>query len=275
MSNPPTPAEPATEDDRPVLVETDARGVATITLNRPARHNAMNAAMISALAEAAARLGADPAVRAVVIAGRGESFCAGADLDWMRAQAEATRDGRIAEAGRLAAMLGALDRLPKPLIARVHGQAFGGGLGLMAVADAAVVAKPGRFAFTEVRLGLTPATISPYVVTRIGRAGAREVFFSGRPFGAEDAVRLGLAAEAVAPEMLDQAVAGQVAPYLAAAPGAVAAAKALVDRLAPGPTDATVAMTVDALADRWESDEVAEGIDAFFAKRRPAWRDGR
>ncbi|MEM9784015.1 MAG: crotonase/enoyl-CoA hydratase family protein [Pseudomonadota bacterium] len=265
----------APDDATPLIVSRDDRGVVTLTMNRPERHNAMNAALIDALAEAAAALDADPGVRVVILAGAGRSFSAGGDLAWMRAQAEADRATRIVEARRLAGMLGALDRLSKPVIARVHGAAYGGGIGLMAVADAAIVASDAKLALTEVRLGLTPATISPYVVARLGRAGAREVFFSGRVIEPATAARLGLAAEVSQPDDLDDAVARHVAPYLDAAPGAVADAKRLVERLAPGPDPDTVAMTIEALADRWETAEAAEGIDAFFARRAPGWRTGR
>ncbi|MEM6972271.1 MAG: crotonase/enoyl-CoA hydratase family protein [Pseudomonadota bacterium] len=268
MSDEPTPASAP-----PVLTKLDARGVAHLTMNRPKRHNAMDAALIDALADAAATLDADPAVRVIVLQGAGKSFSAGGDLAWMRRQAEADRATRIAEARRLAHMLGTLDGLSKPLIARVHGAAYGGGIGLMAVADTAIVAADAKLALTEVRLGLTPATISPYVVERLGRAGAREVFFSGRMIEPADAVRLRLASVMVAPEALDAAVEDQIAPYLAAAPGAVADAKRLVNRLAPGPDPQTIAMTIEALADRWETAEAREGIDAFFAKRAPSWRD--
>ncbi|MEM6944232.1 MAG: crotonase/enoyl-CoA hydratase family protein [Pseudomonadota bacterium] len=255
-----------------VTIEIDARGVATLTLDRPERHNALDAATIAALHQAADTLGNDPSVRVVVLTGAGESFCAGADLGWMRAQATATRPERIAEARTLADMLGALDRLPKPLIARVNGQAYGGGLGLMAISDIAIVQRPGRFSFSEVRLGLTPATIGPYVSRRMSGVRAREVFFSGRVFDADEAVRLGLAARAVEPEAFEAAVDAEVAPYLVAAPGAVAASKALLARLAPGPDSATIEATIEALADRWETAEAAEGIAAFFEKRRPSWR---
>lgn len=255
-----------------IRIETDPRGVATITLDRPERHNALDAATIAALHEAAKTLGPDPSVRAVVLTGAGESFSAGADLGWMRAQAEATREGRIAEARKLADMLGALDALPKPLIARVNGQAYGGGLGLMAISDIAIIERPGRFSFSEVRLGLTPATIGPYVIKRMSGARGREVFFSGRVFDADEAVRLGLGARAVEPGTLDAAIETEIAPFLVAAPGAVAASKALLKRIAPGPDAATVDATIEALADRWETDEAAEGIAAFFEKRRPKWR---
>lgn len=261
--------------DERLEIKTDARGIATVTLARPERHNALDAATMDALDAAAARLDADGEVRAVVLAAGGESFCAGADLGWMRAQAEATREGRIREARRIASMLGRLDRLSKPLIARVQGPAYGGGLGLMAVADVAIVARPGRFAFTEARLGLIPATIGPYVVPRMGRTGTRRVFFTGRTFDAAEAVALGLAARAVDRDDLDAAVEAEVAACLACAPGAVARAKALAARLAPGPDEAAIEASIEALADAWEDPEAAEGIAAFFEKRRPAWRGGR
>jgi methylglutaconyl-CoA hydratase len=169
-------------------------------------------------------------------------------------------------------MLSALDSLPKPLIGRVQGQAFGGGVGLMAVCDVAVGVDGARFGFTETRLGLIPATIGPYVVARMGAAMARRVFFSARLFGAEEAVRLGLLARAVAPEALDAAVEAEVTPYLSCAPGAVAEAKALVRRLGPAIDEAVIAETMEALAARWESAEAAEGIAAFFDRREPGWR---
>lgn len=259
-------------NEAPVIVSVDDRGVATLTLNRPEKHNALAPQMIDLLTDAAGTLGADPRVRVVLLAAAGESFCAGGDLDWMRAQAVASRTERMAEARRLATMLGALDTLPKPLIARVHGQAFGGGLGLMSVCDTVVASRPGRFAFTETRLGLTPATISPYVVRRMGLARARSVFGSGRVFGADEAAGLGLVTTAVDGTALEEAVDVEIAPYLAAAPGAVSAAKTLLHALAPGPDAATVERTIEALADRWETAEAKEGIAAFFERRRPDWR---
>ncbi|ABD54067.1 crotonase/enoyl-CoA hydratase family protein [Jannaschia sp. CCS1] len=252
-------------------VTVDARGVATLTLNRVDVHNAMNAAMIAELANAAQRLGRDPAVRVVVLTGAGKSFCAGGDLAWMRAQMAADAETRAREARGLAEMLGALDRLPKPLIGRIQGQAFGGGVGLMSVCDVAVGVNGATFGLTEVRLGLIPATIGPYVVARMGAARARRVFFSGRRFGAEEAVALGLLARTVPEADLDAAVEAEVTPYLAAAPGAVADSKALVARLGGGVSDADITATIDALVGRWESAEAADGIAAFFDKRKPGW----
>ncbi|MDH3264124.1 MAG: crotonase/enoyl-CoA hydratase family protein [Paracoccaceae bacterium] len=255
-------------------IGTDARGVATLTLNRPEKHNALDAELIAALTEAAGHLGRDPGVRAVVLTGAGESFCAGGDLKWMKAQLEADGPTRAREARALADMLNALNTLPKPLIARVNGQAFGGGIGLMSVADVAVGVDSARLGLTETRLGLIPATIGPYVVARMGEAMARRVFFSGRRFGAAEAVGLGLLARAVPAAGLDAAVEVEVSPYLSCAPGAVAEAKALVRRLGPGIDEAAVAETIEALVRRWESPEAAEGIAAFFERRRPAWSDG-
>ena len=254
-----------------VTTATDPRGVATLTLNRPDKHNAMNARMIADLTLAAQELGADPSVRAVILAGAGRSFCAGGDLGWMREQAAATRESRITEATKLALMLRALNEMPKPLIGRVQGQAFGGGMGMMSVCDVTIAAVGPKFGFTEARLGLIPATISPYVVARMGLARAREVFASARLFDADEAVRLGLATRAVAPESLDEAVEFEIAPYLSAAPGAVAASKALLFRLASPIDAATIEMTAMALADQWETEEGAAGIAAFFERRPAPW----
>jgi methylglutaconyl-CoA hydratase len=255
----------------PLTVAVDARGVATLTLARPERHNALDETLIAALTAAAARIGADPAVRAVILAGEGPSFCAGGDLAWMRAQADADRAGRIAAARRLAALLAALDGLPKPLVARVHGPAYGGGVGLLAVCDAAVAADTAVFALTEVRLGLIPATIAPYVVGRLAPAATRRLFYSGRRFGAAEAEAAGLLARVVPADALDAAVEEEVAPYLSAAPGAIAAAKRLARSLSTPVDEAVVARTVEALADTWEGPEAAEGIAAFFARRPPPW----
>ena len=248
-------------------------GIATLTLNRPDKHNALSAQMIAELTEAAGRLGRDPAVRAVVLTGAGRSFCAGGDLGWMREQMAADAATRAAEAQKLAAMLGALDRMPKPLIGRIQGQAFGGGIGMMSVCDIAIGVEGAKFGLTETRLGLIPATIGPYVVARMGAARARRVFMSARIFEAAEAVELGLLARAVSVDDLDAAIEAEVMPYLACAPGAVAEAKALVARLEPRVDEAMVAMTIDALVERWESDESREGIAAFFDKRKPGWAE--
>lgn len=257
-----------------IRIERDKRGVATLWLARPEKHNALSGAMIDEISQAVQELGEDPAVRVVVLAAEGASFCAGGDLAWMRMQMTADAATRAAEAKKLALMLRALDTLSKPLIGRVQGNAFGGGVGMMSVCDVVIVADTARFGLTETRLGLIPATIGPYVVARMGATMARRVFFSARLFGADEAVDLGLAARAVAPETLDAAVEAEVAPYLACAPGAVAEAKALVRRLGPPIDDALIEASIEALVARWESDEAAEGIDAFFDRRSPRWTGG-
>ena len=254
-----------------ISVGRDARGVATIRLDREDKHNAMSAAMIAELAQAADVLGADEGVRVVILAARGRSFCAGGDLGWMRQQFEADAATRAREARALAEMLRALDTLPKPLIGRVQGNAFGGGIGLMSVCDVAVGAEEAQFALTETRLGLIPATIGPYVCARMGAARARRVFMSGRRFGAAEAVDLGLLARAVPAAELDAAVEAEVVPYLACAPGAVARAKALLRELGPPIGADVIDMTISALSDCWAGDEAREGITAFFDKRRPDW----
>ena len=255
-----------------ISLDCDARGVTTLTLNRPEKHNALSAAMIAELTEAAGRLGRDPAVRVIVLTGAGESFCAGGDLGWMRQQMAADGATRAREATKLAMMLNALNTCPKPVIGRVQGNAFGGGVGMAAVCDVAIGAKTAKLGLTETRLGLIPATIGPYVLARMGEAMARRVFMSARLFGAEEAVTLGLLARAVDPGDLDAAVEAEVVPYLSCAPGAVAEAKALARRLGPRIDDAVIAETIGALVRRWESPEAAEGIAAFFEKRPPAWK---
>ena len=254
-----------------ILIERDGRGVARLVLNRIEKHNALSARMIVELREAAAELAADEAVRVVVLTGAGESFCAGGDLAWMQAQMEADAATRGGEAGKLADMLGALNRLPKPLIGRVQAQAFGGGVGLISVCDVAVGVTGAKFGFTETRLGLIPATIGPYVLSRMGEAMARRVFMSARLFDAEEAVRLGLLASAVAPADLDAAVEAEVKPYLSCAPGAVASAKALALRLGGRIEAGDVDHSIAQLVERWESDEAQEGIAAFFARQKPRW----
>ncbi len=214
-------------------IETDARGIATLWLARPDKHNALSAQMIEELTAAAAQLGVDPAVRVVVLAAEGKSFCAGGDLGWMQQQMAADADTRRAGARALATMLNALNELPKPLIGRVHGNAFGGGIGMMSVCDVAVGARGAKFGLTETRLGLIPATIGPYVGARRGEDRARRVFMSARIFDAAEAATLNLLGYTVDPDDLDAAVEDEIAPYLATAPGAVAAAKRLIRALGP------------------------------------------
>ncbi len=254
-----------------ITIETDGRGVATLTLNRVDKHNALSALMITELTAAAERLGADEKVRVVVLTGAGKSFCAGGDLGWMRDQMEASAEERRAEARKLAMMLKALNDMPKPLIGRVQGQAFGGGIGMISVCDVALGVAGAKFGLTETRLGLIPATIGPYVLARMGEAMARRVFMSARIFDAHEAVTLGILAKALPPEDLDAATEAEIAPYLACAPGAVAEAKALAQKLGAPVTEAVIDETIDGLVERWESLEANEGISAFFERRKANW----
>lgn len=254
-----------------ITIETDTRGVATLTLARETKHNALSAQMLAELTDAAAALGADASVRVVILAASGRTFCAGGDLGWMQEQMGMDAATRAVEAGKLATMLGALNSLPKPLIGRLHGNAFGGGVGMAAVCDVAVGVDSLKMALTETKLGIIPATIGPYVIARMGEGRARRVFMSGRVFGADEAVELGLLARAVPEAELDAAVEREVLPYLACAPGAVAAAKKLAQDLGGAATEEAVAMSIAALAERWETEEAAKGIGAFFEKRKAAW----
>jgi len=250
---------------------TDARGVATLMLNRPDKHNAMSRQMLLDLTKATAQLGSDDAVRVVVLTGAGKSFCAGGDLAWMQEQMGMDAQTRKSEARKLATALSALDALPKPLIGKLHGNAFGGAVGLACICDAAFGAEHIKLGLTETRLGLIPATIGPYVVARMGIGSARQVFMSGRLFDAVEAVRLGVLAHAVPVGDLDALIEREITAYLACAPGAVAAAKALARGLGPQADAAVVEKSIDRLAARWETAEAVEGISAFFDKRPASW----
>lgn len=254
-----------------ITLDKDPRGIARLTLNRPEKHNTLSARTIAELTEAAAQLGADPDVRVVILAAAGASFCAGGDLDWMKAQIAGGAAVRREGATALAMMLYALDTMPKPLIGRVHGPAYGGGVGIMSVCDLTIGVAGTSFGLTETKLGLIPATISPYVIARIGVTAARRHMLASRLFNADEAHRIGLLSAVVAAEDLDAAVMAEAEPFLACAPGAVADAKALIRQVAPAPDRALIETTVELLVRRWESAESAEGIAAFFERRKPVW----
>lgn len=246
-------------------------GIVTLTLNRPEKRNALSAQMISEITDFADKMSSTSGARAIVLRGEGAVFCAGADLGWMQAQIAADRTERMTEARKLALMFKALNDMPVPLIAQVHGAAMGGGVGLLCVCDVVIADASAMFGLTETRLGLIPATIGPYVVTRLGEGATRRVFMSSRRFDAQEARNLGLVADVVPPEMLQARVALETAPYLRVAPGAVGAAKRMARQLGPQITDAMIESSIEALADIWEGDEAAEGIAAFMEKRPPAW----
>ena len=258
-----------TQSYETIRLETDGRGVARLVLDRPAKHNAFNAVMIRELADAATKLTGDTRVRAAVLSSSGESFCAGGDLAWMQDQFDGDRAARIAEATQLASMLRLLDELPILLIAIIEGQTIGGGVGLASVCDIVLAAPQAKFALTETRLGLIPATISPFVVRRIGLASIRRFALNGNAFGAEEARAIGLVSEIHASQDIGAALERQLDLVLSCAPGAVADAKRLFRKVASG--DISQAETVEALANRWETEEARQGVEAFFLHRRQPW----
>lgn len=260
----------------PLTLTTDTRGLATVTLNRPEVHNAFNDALIAALTDAFAKLGQDAQVRAILLTGAGKSFSAGADLNWMRQAARSSEAENKADALRLSDMLATLDACPKPTLARVNGAAMGGGVGLVACCDMAVGLHDARFALSEVRLGLTPATISPFVIAKIGAAAARRYFLTGERFTGERAWQLGLLSGIADDEPgLDMAVETLVEQLLAGAPGAQAQAKRLIADIANRPIDDALRRdTADRIAARRASPEGQEGLSAFLDKRKPSWATG-
>lgn len=258
-----------------ITVTTDPRGVATLTLNRPEVHNALNSPLIEEVHRAADTLAVDDDVRIVVLT-RADcgSFCAGGDFKWFTSVAtadhETRKNGRLA----LARMLRALDTLPELLIGRINGSAYGGGTGMAAVCDYTIGVEGARFGLTEVRLGRIAATISPYVVRRLGVPNARAVMLSGALFSAEHVARIGLLNEVVAPGDLDARVARIVSEHLQAAPDAVAATKRLIEFVSTHDAEENIEHTATAIADAWESEEGKAGIAAFLSKSTPPWRSG-
>lgn len=255
-----------------ISVTIDKRGVATLLLNRPERHNALNDELIREVTEAAQQLDADSSVRVVVLTGAGESFCAGGDLKWMQGILNLSRAERVADSAKLAKMLRTLNELSKPLIGRINGQAFGGGTGMMAVCDITIAAESANFALTETRLGLTPANISTFVVAKMGQANARRTFLNARPLSARKAKDVCLVDEVVPDAELDAAVEKEIGYCLQCGPWAIAATKKLIFFVDSHDTDTCVHYTANLLADTWESEEGQEGIRCFFNKETPSWR---
>jgi methylglutaconyl-CoA hydratase len=251
------------------------RGVETVTLNRPDVRNAFNDEVIAELTAVFLELAKRDEVRCVVLAGAGPAFCAGADLNWMQRMAEYTREENIEDASRLARLLEVIYRCPKPTIARVHGDTYAGGVGLVAVCDMAVAADSAQFCLSEVRLGLIPATISPYVIRAIGARAAHRWFLTAERFGAAEALRMGLVHEAVPADALDARL-GEIAQSLVnAGPQALKACKSLLHDVAGHEIGAgLVRRTVEGIADIRASDEGREGIQSFLAKRKPQWLSG-
>lgn len=247
-----------------------ANGIARLTLSRPDRHNAFDEAMIADLTRTFLSLGDAEAVRVVVLNGAGESFCAGGDLGWMQRAAQKSEAENAADARALADMLYVMNACPKPVIGLVHGVCFGGGVGLMACCDMVVAAPDARFGLTEVRLGLIPATISPFVLAKTGVGPARRYFLTGERFGAEEARRIGLVHEVRAG--LDAAAAPMIEAILSSSPEAIADTKALIRDVGGHPiNDALMDTTAQRIAARRASAEGREGIAAFLQKRKPGW----
>lgn len=249
-----------------------AGAIATLWLNRPEIHNAFDETLIASVTAGLLQLDADPSVRVVVLAGRGKSFCAGGDLAWMRRMADFNEAENIADAGRLAEMLRVLATLSKPTIARVHGAALAGGTGLVAACDIAVATPQASFGTTEVRIGLVPATISPYVIRALGQRAAQRYFLTGERISAEKAHALGFVQELCAADELDAKVAEISAALLAGAPIALGACKRLIEAVVDRPlTTELIADTTQRIAAARAGAEAREGIGAFFDKRKPAW----
>jgi methylglutaconyl-CoA hydratase len=250
----------------------DSRGIATVTLDRPDRHNAFDDMLIAELTRVIAACGDDPAIRAVVLTGAGKSFSAGADLGWMQRCAGYSQDANLADAAALARLMQTLDRLPKPTIAAVNGPAYGGGVGLVACCDIAIAADSARFCLSEVKLGLIPAVISPYVVAAIGARQARRYFVTAEVFSSAKALELGLVHEVATPDGLEAAVERIVSALLQGGPKAQADAKDLVFTVDRPLDEALISETARRIAQRRASDEGREGLAAFLDRREPSWR---
>jgi methylglutaconyl-CoA hydratase len=256
-----------------IKIERDARGVAMLTLNRPDVHNAFDELMIREVIAAFRDLGEDDAVRVIVIAAEGRSFCAGADLNWMKRASEYDEDQNREDAGELALMLNAIYACPKPVIARVHGNAFGGGVGVVAAADIAIGVADVVFSLSEVKLGIIPAVISPYVIEAIGARYAHRYFISAERFSGSEAYRIGLLHDlAASVEAMDEQIAVLCTALLANGPKAIESAKNLIQAVAQKSIDDELMEdTIERIAQIRSTPEAKEGISAFLEKRKPNW----
>jgi methylglutaconyl-CoA hydratase len=249
-----------------------AKSVATVTMDRPDVHNAFNEELIAELSKTFAALGTRTEVRAVVLRGNGKSFSAGADLNWMKRTATYTREQNLKDAKAAGEMFLTVARCPKPVIARVHGAALGGGSGLVAACDISVAAETAIFGLTEVKVGIIPAVISPFVISRIGAANAREYFLTGERFSASVAKDLGLIQHVTPDEAsMDALIDAKVQQIMTSSPAAVAAAKELIFGVAGRPIDSLLDFTADAIARARASEEGQAGIAAFLSREKPPW----
>lgn len=262
-------------NEQAILTHIDDLGRATLTMNRPEIHNAFDDDLIALMTQQLRRLEADDSVRVVFLAASGKSFSAGADLGWMRRMADYTREENLADALGLASLMNTLNCLKKPTVAVVQGAAYGGGVGLVACCDVAIASRRASFCLSEVKLGLIPAVISPYVVEAIGPRAARRYFQSAEVFDAAEAHRLGLVHEIVAEENLEATADRIFGALMKNGPFAMAAAKELVARVSSGPIDETMIRdTAERIAGTRASAEGKEGLSSFLEKRKPFWVKG-
>ena len=252
-------------------VYVDRRGVVTLTLHRPERRNALDEPLVAALLYRLEAIESDPAIRVVVLTGHGATFSGGGDLRWMLERTESDEEANRPSAEQLAELMHRLNTLGKPTVARVNGSAYGGGAGLVACCDIAIASREAAFAFTEVRLGIAPAVVTPYVIAAIGARQTRRYFLSGEPFDADAAERMGLVHQITDPDRIDGAVQTQVECLLAGGPQAMTECKRLVTRTVTLSNDERIE-TARLLARLWTTPEAREGIGAFLQKRQPAWR---
>jgi len=251
-----------------------AGGVLTVTLNRPQVHNALNPQLIADLTKLFHEMGARDDVRAVILTGSGRTFCAGADLGAMRAAADYDFQQNVADGQAIFDLMNAVDRCPKPVIGRINGSAIGGGVGLVSCCDMVIAVEHATFAFSEVRLGLTPAVISPFVLRKIGPGPARELFLTAEKFDTDKALHIGLIHQVTSAELLDETVSQKVALLLQGAPEAQAVTKEIIRMSEQQLIDDQQVATAEILARRRASQEGREGVSAFLEKRRPDWQGG-
>lgn len=257
-----------------IVVDKDEGEVATITLNRPAQRNSWNMETVDTLTRMIEGLALDDAIRALIFTGAGTAFSAGGDLNWMTSVLEDPDTAGRESALKIYHLLETIDRFPRPVIARVNGAAFGGGFGLICVADIAIASTRATFGLSEVRLGIVPGSISPFVLRRLGAATTRSYCLTGACITAQDALHIGLVQRIVEPELLDATVAEVIADILRSSPHALAATKRLFRELDASPARDWRQIGVDAITVAWKDPDAKEGISAFLEKRRPAWSTG-
>ncbi len=252
-------------------LDIDSDGVCTLMLNRPKVRNCLNDTVIEELVDAVDKIKNDASIRVLIITGAGSAFCAGGDFRWMQTMENQSREERVEGGRKIAYIFYDLDCLTIPVIGRINGDAFGGGTGLASVCDYAIGSRNGKMSVSEVRIGLVPANIAPYLVRRMGIRNARATMMNGVPLEMDEALEVGLINEVVDPEDLDAAVNAQVARFLRASPVAIAATKKLIQYVSNTPVGDTQEYTANCIADAWETEDAMEGMSAFFDKRKANW----